>query len=519
MNSNYSKSNQSKPPSSSSVSLNNFSFDFDLAIGSIPPKSLNAHKNPNPPSYSYSTPSSHPNKPSWTHQPAPVQTTQTGLPGGPTSMVGDIFGKTWGSIQPSCTSTIGIINKNPNLFGDLVTSALGQPPNKTSSTSNFPLNNATPLSNKVSSFSIRNITDSLPKNGNFAGLSGNSLNANKIPILGGPSGIGINSNNNINSNEDPFSSLAGGIGSKPSASKPQKINSEGNGSKPTPTTSFPSNDSAGIDIDFNGFAASNQTASGGGDPMDMFFSASSATSAGGVVSGGLGGKPASEMDDWGLESEGFGGHDAGGTTNELEVLPPPPVGISGSTAKGKGMDSYKQGQFADAIKWLSWSVILLEKAGDNAATMEVFSSRASCYKEVGEYKKAVADCTKVLENDETNVSVLVQRALLYESMEKYKLGAEDLRTVLKIDPSNRIAKSTVHRLAKMEGQTLNFAFDFKIKCPIILFFILFSRYLFVSLLMERIQTRCLGVRYGSCELGSSPLMERQLHPKQEKNKI
>ena len=56
---------------------------------------------------------------------------------------------------------------------------------------------------------------------------------------------------------------------------------------------------------------------------------------------------------------------------------------------------------------------------------------------------------QVLEEDETNVSVLVQRALLYESMEKYKLGAEDLRTVLKIDPTNRIARSTIHRLTKM----------------------------------------------------------------------
>lgn len=56
---------------------------------------------------------------------------------------------------------------------------------------------------------------------------------------------------------------------------------------------------------------------------------------------------------------------------------------------------------------------------------------------------------QVLEQDEGNVSVLVQRALLYESMEKYKLGAEDLRTVLKIDPINRIARSTIHRLTKM----------------------------------------------------------------------
>ncbi|OIW17693.1 hypothetical protein TanjilG_29043 [Lupinus angustifolius] len=473
MNSNYTKSNQSKTPSSSSVSLNNFNFDFDLGIGSNRSKPLNDHKKPNPnnSSYSHSTPSPQPwqpNKPSWTHQPAPVHTNPIGLPGRPASMAGDIFGKTWGSTQTQ--PTIGIINnKNPNLFGDLVSSALGQGPNKTSSSSssssfNVPLKNATPPSNKNSSFSMGNLGDSLP---NFVGLSGNSGNVNKSSNLGGSSmssGIGINSNKNDNNNKDPFSSLGSGIGSKPSGSvnsfvnKPQKVDYEDDGfgdfqnaSKSTPIASFPSVGSAGIDIDFSGFTASNQSppvkpyGGGGGDPIDMLFSAST-TSAGGVS----GGQPASEMDDWGLESDfGGGSHDVGGSTTELEGLPPPPAGISGSTAKGKGMDSYKHGQFADAIKWLSWAVVLLEKAGDSAATFEALSSRASCYKEVGEYKKAVADCTKVLENEKANVSVLVQRALLYESMEKYKLGAEDLRTVLKIDPSNRIAKSTVHRLAKM----------------------------------------------------------------------
>ncbi|KAK7291682.1 hypothetical protein RIF29_07018 [Crotalaria pallida] len=476
-----SKSNQSK---SSSSSLNNFNFDFDLGISSSNrPKSLNDHKNPIPSSSYYSTPSSQPrpawqpNKPSWTHQP---NSTPTGLPAGPVSMVGDIFGKTWGS-QPSTTTPIAIINKNPNLFGDLVTSALGgQPPNQ--KTSNVPLKNA---SNKTSSpFSMGHVAHSLPKTapqtqtsatwGSSANFAAAGVGVGVRPNLGGPSinsGSGISSNNNNNNNNnnnkrDPFSSLGVGIGSnKPpatlnSSAQKQPVKNEsvsvddGFGdfqnaaSKPTSaaaTNAFPSSGGAGIDIDFSGFAAaaSNQStpvqASGGGDPMDMFFSAS--VSAGGQASSG--------MDDWGLESDGFGGHDDAGSTTELEGLPPPPAGVSGSTAKGKGMDSYKQGQFADAIKWLSWAVILLEKTGDNLATAEVLSSRASCYKEVGEYKKAVADCTKVLEGDETNVSVLVQRALLYESMEKYKLGAEDLRTVLRIDPGNRIAKSTVHRLAKM----------------------------------------------------------------------
>ncbi|KAL2339005.1 hypothetical protein Fmac_013451 [Flemingia macrophylla] len=444
----------------SSVSLNKFNFDFDLGVGSNRPKSLNDQKNPEP-SYSTTTTttsysSSQPKKqPAWTHQPLPTQT--TALPGGPPSMVGDIFGKNWGTTQPSSASTIGIVNKNPNLFGDLVSSALGQG-SKASST-NVPLKNATP--NKAS-FSMGNMADSLPKaktastpQTSASWASSGTFNTN----LGGPSlrsstATGINSVNN-----DPFSSLSG-IGSKQSASlnsaaKGQKadLGDDGFGdfksASKSSSAAFSSTASPGFDFNFTGSAASNQTPpvqASGADPMDMFFApASSASGGGGVASEGFGGQ-----DDWGLDSEfGGGGHDVGGATTELEGLPPPPAGVSGSTAKGKGMDNYKQGQFADAIKWLSWAVILLDKAGDGAATFEVLACRASCYKEVGEYKKAVADCTKILENDETNVSVLVQRALLYESMEKYKLGAEDLRTVLKIDPGNRIARSTVHRLAKM----------------------------------------------------------------------
>ena len=44
----------------------------------------------------------------------------------------------------------------------------------------------------------------------------------------------------------------------------------------------------------------------------------------------------------------------------------PPTGVSASAAKNKGMDNYKQGKYADAIKWLSWAVILLEKTCDGA---------------------------------------------------------------------------------------------------------------------------------------------------------
>lgn len=456
MNSNFGKSN----------------FDFDLGLGSSQPKSLNDQKNKtsSSSSFSYSSYSSaqpkpawQPNKPSWTHQPAPTQpAVRPGLSSAPAaSMVGDILGKSWNSSAPATSSAgVGIVNKNPNLFGDLVSSALG---GQGKSNSNISLKNATPsssASNKSSSFAMGSMADTLPKTGNTVkstgswGSSGgfgsytsasafnastnsinnnNTINSNKGPNLGGPSvrsmgGVG-GVGGGIGSNKDPFGSLVD-FGSKQSgsglnsATKSSKtnagddafgdfLNASKSSSAAFPSTGFtPSNDdfmggnsSSGSKLSDFGmpsmdFGSKNQTPvqSFGGDPLDMLFSSSSSASAGGAV----GGQKTFEVDDWGLDSDfgdgvGVGGgHDVGGSTTELEGLPPPPAGVSASMAKNKGMDNYKQGQYADAIKWLSWAVILLEKAGDDAATAEVLSNRASCYKEVGEYKKAVADCSKVM---------------------------------------------------------------------------------------------------------------------------
>ncbi|GAA0168218.1 hypothetical protein LIER_22984 [Lithospermum erythrorhizon] len=496
MNSNYGKSN------SSSGSLG--SFDFDLGLNSGRSRPLNDQKgNSNTTSYMYTssqsrvnTSSGGPNRLAWTHQ-AAAPAAQMGWGAslaGPTSMVGDIFGKSWGSTggvkaappPVAAASSIGMAKKDPNLFGDLVNSALGQ--NKGGiggGGGNAPLKNANPAGNK-NVFSVGGMADSLPKSGasggswgsndsfgSFtSGYSGNqgsgSSNVNlsggtlKDPKLG--SGIGMKTN------QDPFGNLVN-MSAKPSGG--MNIGSKANNNSSatndpfgafqdagkTSGSAFPSsatsnNSAMGSSTsgayskmdDFGAFNTSSQTpVQPGSNDFDALF-ASSTASAGGTAkaSEGLDTQQFEGGDDWGFH----GSDDTSGTT-ELEGLPPPPAGVSGSMAKTKGMDNYKGGQFADAIKWLSWAVILLEKAGDDAGTTDVLSNRASCYKEVGEYKKAVADCSKILEQNGDNVDVLVQRALLYESMEKYKLGAEDLRKVMNLDPSNRVARSTIHRLTKM----------------------------------------------------------------------
>lgn len=501
MNSSYGKSNNK------SGSIN--AFDFDLGLGSSGSKPMNDKRNQtstySSTTYTYSATQQRPNTASsWTNQPAySAQSGSTGPSSGPTSMVGDIFGKSWNSPAPpsSGSSGVGIVNsKNPNLFGDLVNSAMGG--NKSSS--NVPLKNAAPVASR-NAFSMGSVANSLPKtNYSASGASGSNVsssggnvnlggNYNRSSSLGGNNvNLGGNSVGNVNlggpamksmggsgvggvgmgSSKDPFGSLVD-FGSKPSAGMKsaskasdksgfgddlfggfQNATSNSSGAFPssnndplgdsfgnfqnatskTSGSSFssgafptsnndPLGDSFGSfqnatsktsgssfssgafstsnndplgDFGFSSNASNNQSQpqkqSSGANDFDALFSSTAGGETGGAE--GFTSQQFSEGDDWGINSE-FAGNDTGGTT-ELEGLPPPPSGVSASAAKNKGMDNYKQGQFADAIKWLSWAVILLEKAGDDDGSSEVLVSRASCYKEVGEYKKAVADCTKVL---------------------------------------------------------------------------------------------------------------------------
>ncbi|MCL7033958.1 hypothetical protein MKW94_028935 [Papaver nudicaule] len=462
-----------------SSNFNNYDFDFGLGSGSSNNKSqpLNGQQKSSSSSYTYHSnlnssaqpkpnPVYNPNKPAWTHQPLPSQTVQSN----PSSMVGDIFGKSWGTSTTASTTSIGIPEKNPNLFGDLLGSALG------SQKSNVPLKNAAPVqnnNNKSNVYSMGNLSGSLPKGTAKVGVNSGINNGGvKTGSLGG---MAMKNGGGSGNNKDPFGSLLNFGGKKETpinVAAPKNV-SGGNedysfgdfksaGKSTAVPPSQPKGSSGGVsglntgnfgDFDFPTQSFPSQTKADatvqpkGVDPLDMLFSKSTSAAPGGSSSQK---QPFSEVDGWGDMGTDFGGDD-GGTTTELEGLPPPPAGVSASTATNKGLDSLKQGQHADAIKWLSWAVVLLERAGNSSEIMEVLSSRASCYKEVGEYKKAVADCTKVLEHDPKNVAILVQRALLYESTEKYKLGAEDLRAVLKIDPGNRLARSTVHRLTQMAG--------------------------------------------------------------------
>lgn len=131
--------------------------------------------------------------------------------------------------------------------------------------------------------------------------------------------------------------------------------------------------------------------SAGGDQFDSIFGAG--------ISSAPAAKTAQAHEGWGdafgaaAESHSFENETF---TTELDGVGSAPAGVTGNAAFQKGSSFYKDGQFPNAIKWFSWAVELMEKEqGSKDTIIEVLTKRISCFKEIGEMKKAIADCSMV----------------------------------------------------------------------------------------------------------------------------
>eukprot|EP00896_Chara_braunii_P023227 GBG81103.1 hypothetical protein CBR_g31779 [Chara braunii] len=128
----------------------------------------------------------------------------------------------------------------------------------------------------------------------------------------------------------------------------------------------------------------------------------------------------------------------------------PPSGLSLPAAKRRGEEFFRRGNFAEALKYFTWVLMLADRRGPMGVeffgTADILLKRAACYNGIGSYKKAVQDCTKVLELQPTCIAALEKRAILYETMEKYKLGIEDLEKILRFNPNNKEATQRLCRL-------------------------------------------------------------------------
>ncbi|CAK9876188.1 unnamed protein product [Sphagnum jensenii] len=442
--------------------LNNYQFDFELGPGLSKPRSSGSLRDQKKQPTSSSSHASA----GWSASPGPSQPQSKGV---------DLTGRSWGQISTS-KSAPGITGRAPlskeDAFGDLLGGALGRP--------SGPLNQQTSASSGL--HGVGKLKSSLPEHHTetarqtpaaHAASSGRSSFA-YTSMFNNPTPVGKPSPEPFSmgsqSKVDPFADLSF---SKPSSApigasgpKVDPLASSGDPfvfaskmqTKTVPQSSraassrpaaFGRDASGGVDQFSPVFGSGRSSVSRAHeDPLESMLSRSQAPSTakastpvydgwGDVFGGGGGGANSNTFEDEGV-------------TTELEGLGPPPMGVTGIAAYQKGNSFYKEGQFPNAIKWLSWALELLQKEGGNKDTVsDVITCRVSCYKEIGEYKKALADCTTACEMDEGSVEKLMQRAHLYESMEKYKLSVADLKKVLKLEPTHRMATLTLNRLRKM----------------------------------------------------------------------
>lgn len=71
---------------------------------------------------------------------------------------------------------------------------------------------------------------------------------------------------------------------------------------------------------------------------------------------------------------------------------------------------------------------------------ELMMDRATLNYRLGDYDRAVMDCTNALELNTQNVEALFLRAHIYSLQQAFKLGRQDYETLLKADPTNMDAQ-------------------------------------------------------------------------------
>jgi tetratricopeptide (TPR) repeat protein len=100
-----------------------------------------------------------------------------------------------------------------------------------------------------------------------------------------------------------------------------------------------------------------------------------------------------------------------------------------------------------AIRWYTRAIILC-KDSEQDVLIASLSNRANCYAQHHNYKKVIADTTRVLEVDNKHVKALIRRGLAYEATEKYKLGLEDMRNAQAASGGSTVISQAISRLTQ-----------------------------------------------------------------------
>jgi tetratricopeptide (TPR) repeat protein len=105
--------------------------------------------------------------------------------------------------------------------------------------------------------------------------------------------------------------------------------------------------------------------------------------------------------------------------------------------KAKGNDSFKRGQFHEAVEFYTDAINILPARHELLITL--YNNRASGYLKTGEYKPCRDDCNYVLEMDWNNAKALLKRANAYEALEEWNDALTDYKLLMGSNPSPAVS--------------------------------------------------------------------------------
>jgi tetratricopeptide (TPR) repeat protein len=107
------------------------------------------------------------------------------------------------------------------------------------------------------------------------------------------------------------------------------------------------------------------------------------------------------------------------------------------TFKAKGNDSFKRGQFHEAVEFYTSAINIMPAKHELLITL--YNNRASGYLKTGEYKACRNDCNGVLEMDSNNAKALLKRANAYEALEEWNNALTDYKLLMGSNPSTAVS--------------------------------------------------------------------------------
>lgn len=93
--------------------------------------------------------------------------------------------------------------------------------------------------------------------------------------------------------------------------------------------------------------------------------------------------------------------------------------------KNKGNECFKNGQYAEAIKYYSEAIDSCPSDVSPSDLSAFYQNRAAAQEKLDNYAAVIEDCTKALEGNKRYVKAVVRRAKAYERLEKYKEALHD----------------------------------------------------------------------------------------------